>query len=131
MATNLETAIGPLKLFMETGEVDTSSFSDDFEVKDHDILDGSDDYRGREGFLQWLEDWGQAWSDWRFHPEEFFDENDIVVIVGKMTAKGASSGVQIERQDALVYRFREGLVTRIDYYNNRAQALEDAGLSAA
>jgi hypothetical protein len=45
-----------------------------------------------------------------------------------MTAKGESSGIAIDRQDGLVYKLRDGMVVRLDYYNNRAQALKAAGL---
>jgi hypothetical protein len=37
--------------------------------------------------------------------------------------------VSVERDDAIVYTLRDNLVVRIDYYNNRPQALEAAGLS--
>jgi ketosteroid isomerase-like protein len=46
-----------------------------------------------------------------------------------MRATGRRSGVSIERNDAIVSTFRDGKVTRIDYYNDQAQALEAVGLS--
>jgi hypothetical protein len=45
-----------------------------------------------------------------------------------MKARGAASGVAVERQDALVQTFRDGKVVRLDYYNNRADALKAVGL---
>jgi hypothetical protein len=39
------------------------------------------------------------------------------------------SGVELDRQDAVVYRFRDDKLLRADYYNSKAQALEAAGLS--
>lgn len=46
----------------------------------------------------------------------------------RLKATGRSSGVTIEREDAIVCRVRRGLITRLDYYNNRAQALAQVGL---
>jgi hypothetical protein len=46
-----------------------------------------------------------------------------------MTAKGAGSGLELDRQDAQVYRFRDDKILRLDYYNSKAQALEAVGLS--
>jgi ketosteroid isomerase-like protein len=40
------------------------------------------------------------------------------------------SGVELDRQDALVYRFRDEKIVRTDYYNSKVQALEAAGVSA-
>jgi hypothetical protein len=39
------------------------------------------------------------------------------------------SGVSVERDDAIVYTLRENQLVRLDYYNNRSQALEVVGLS--
>jgi hypothetical protein len=43
-------------------------------------------------------------------------------------ATGLGSGVEVERQDGLVYGFRDGKIVRLDYYNSRQQALEAVGL---
>ncbi len=45
-----------------------------------------------------------------------------------MKAKG-QSGITLERDDAIVYKLRGDRIIRIDYYNNRAEALEAVGLS--
>jgi hypothetical protein len=46
-----------------------------------------------------------------------------------MKAKGAGSGLELDRQDAQVYRFRDNKILCLDYYNSKAQALEAAGIS--
>jgi ketosteroid isomerase-like protein len=46
-----------------------------------------------------------------------------------MRATGRGSGVSVERKDAIVSTFQDGKITRIDWYNDQAQALEAAGLS--
>ena len=45
-----------------------------------------------------------------------------------MRTKGLGSGVELDRQDAVVYRCRNDKLIRTDYYNSREQALEAAGL---
>ena len=35
-----------------------------------------------------------------------------------------NSGVTVERDDAMVYEFRGGAIARLDYFNNRADALQ-------
>jgi hypothetical protein len=34
----------------------------------------------------------------------------------------------VDRQDAIVYQLRDGKIGRLDYYNNRDQALKAVGL---
>ena len=46
-----------------------------------------------------------------------------------LTATGRGSGITIDREDAMVCRLRDGLTTRIDYFNNQREAFEAAGLS--
>jgi ketosteroid isomerase-like protein len=50
-------------------------------------------------------------------------------MVFRMKATGVSSGVAVERQDAMVLTVRDGKVVRLDYYNNRDEALEAVGLA--
>jgi len=97
------------------------------EVHDHDAPDQGD-YLGREGLTRWLEDWGAAWADWSIELDEFIDAGDSVVIFIRMKAEGRDSGIALDRKDALVYEIRDALVKRIDYYNDRHEALKAVGL---
>ena len=101
---------------------------DEVEAHDHDIMDAGE-YRGRAGIERWLEDWGSAWSEFNMEPEEFIDAGERVVVIIRMRAEGRGSGVKVERQDALIHEIRDGKVVRLDYYNNREQALEAVGLA--
>lgn len=116
-----------LERFIATGEPAWELTDAEVEVYDHDIMDG-EEYRGHAGVRRWLEDWASAWSEFSLEPEEFIDAGERMVAVVRMTARGASSGVLVERQDALVQSVRDGKLVRIDYYNTRAQALEAVGL---
>jgi ketosteroid isomerase-like protein len=60
--------------------------------------------------------------------DEFIDAGDSVVIFVRMNAQGRGSRIHIDRRDALVYEIREGVITRIDYYNDRNEALKAVGL---
>jgi ketosteroid isomerase-like protein len=102
-------------------------FAEELEVYDHDTPDQGA-YRGYDGGLRWLADWGAAWAEWSLEPEQFIDTADHVVVFIRMKATGRGSGLVLDREDALVYRLAEGKIARIDYYNDRKQALRAVGL---
>jgi ketosteroid isomerase-like protein len=81
------------------------------------------------GFERCSQDFGAAWSEFSLVPQEYIDAGESVIGVLLLRATGAGSGVTVERQDAIVCEMRDLKVVRIDYYNNRAQALESVGLS--
>ena len=110
-----------------TGEPPWDLFHESVEVHDHDTPDQGD-YRGHEGLARWLEDWGAAWAEWSIEVDEFIDAGDSVVILIRMNTEGRGSGIKAQRQDALVYGITQGLITRVDYYNDRAEALKAVGL---
>lgn len=124
---NVEIVQQVWRRFGETGEPDFSSTHPDVEVHDHDIPDAGT-YRGHDGFARWMEDWGRAWETYSMRPEEFIDAGDHVVVIVVMAATGSGSGLTVRRQDGLVYELRDGMIVRIDYFNNRRDALRVAGL---
>jgi ketosteroid isomerase-like protein len=115
--------------YLGTGEVPWDMVDEECEVHDHDAPDQAGAYRGHAGVRRWLDDWGAAWAEWSIEPDEFIDADDYVVAVVRMRTKGLGSGVELERQDALVYSCRNDKIIRTDYYNDRQQALEAVGLS--
>jgi ketosteroid isomerase-like protein len=125
---NVEIVQQGFEHFAATGEPHWESFDETVEVRDHDTMD-QDGYRGHAGVQRWLQDWAAAWSGFSMEAEEFLDVGDRVVMVFRMRATGRSSGLALERQDAMVFAVRGGKVVRLDYYNSRKQALEAVGLS--
>jgi ketosteroid isomerase-like protein len=115
--------------YFATGELPWEMVDEECEVHDHDTPDQTGVYRGHAGVGRWLDDWTAAWAEWRIEPEEFIDADNYVVAVVRMYTKGLGSGVELERQDALVYRCRNDKIIRTDYYNSREQALAAVGLS--
>ena len=120
---NVEIVRRGLERFLATGEVEWETFAEDLEIEDHDIPERGE-YQGREGFLRWIEEWAVPWGEWSLEPQEFIDAGDRVIVIAHLTARGAGSGVQVERDDALVYQLRDAMIARLDYFNSREQALQ-------
>jgi ketosteroid isomerase-like protein len=128
---NVEIVRNGFECFVATGEPAWDTMREDVEVHDHDIMDGRA-YRGHADVRRWLyEDWATAWSEWSAEPEEYIDVDaaELVIVVLRVKATGRGSGVALERQDAIVYAMRDGMVARMDYYNSKQQALDAAGLA--
>ena len=100
----------------------------DAEIRDFDIPDAGV-YRGHDGFLAWLEGWGEGWESWRADDPEFRAAGeDGVIALFRIVARGGHSGMELERDDAIVYRLRDGRIVRLEYFNDRRRALAAAGL---
>src|SRR3954447_10169237 len=99
-----------------TGEPPWDMLHEDVEVHDHDLFDA--DYRGHAGFGRWLEDWSAAWAEDSIEPEEFIDAEERVVVFIRQRTTGRGSGVVLEREDAMVFEFRDAKIGRLDYYND-------------
>jgi ketosteroid isomerase-like protein len=116
-----------LGAFMSTGEPAWEAMDDKIECYDHDVPEGGH-HRGHEGFVRFVENWSEAWAEWSLDVQEYLDAGDSVVVFVRMKARG-QSGIELERDDAIVYRVDGDRIVRIDYYNNRPEALEAVGLS--
>jgi ketosteroid isomerase-like protein len=127
-AENLEIVRRSLEKFVESGEIDWVTVDQEVQITDHDIPDQTG-YRGHDGLARWLEDWGAAWADYTIEPREFMDAGNYVVVVLHMRATGRGSGLELDREDAIVYELRAGKMIRVDYYNDKLQALTAAGIT--
>jgi ketosteroid isomerase-like protein len=125
---NVELVQGALLGFDSSDRATWAKLGEDIEVHDHDIMDAGE-YRGHAGFERWMEDWETAWSDSEMEPQDFVDAGERVVVFILQKTTGQGSGVALEREDAMVFEVRGEMIVRIDYFNNRQQALAAAGVT--
>jgi ketosteroid isomerase-like protein len=98
------------------------------EIEDTDIPD-ADDYRGHEAFLAWVAQWDESWSAWRVEDLEVRAAGDTgAIALFRMIVTGKGSGIELERDDAVVASLHDGKVARLGYYNDQSTALAAAGL---
>ncbi len=86
-------------------------------------------YYGPEGFLQVMLDWAEGFDDLEQTGEEFIDAGDQVVVRTLHSSRGAESGVPVKTNLWYVWTARGGKAVRLDIFNEKAEALEAAGLS--
>jgi ketosteroid isomerase-like protein len=81
-----------------------------------------------EGVRRFWRTWFAELSEFRFELHELIDAGDEVVAITSAAVKGRASGASVTRPFFPVYTVRGGLVVRFRLYDERARALEAAGL---
>jgi ketosteroid isomerase-like protein len=101
----------------------------DVEIHDFDIPDAGGIFYGHEGYRKWVRRWTEGWESTRMEDAEFRSVGaDCVIALFRMIARGAHSGMELERADAIVYRIRGGRIVVIEYFNDQRRALDAAEL---
>lgn len=87
--------------------------------------------RGHGAVRQVLESYVESFENLRVEPEQFFDNEDRVVVFVRISGQGRGSGVQLEVRPAHVLTLRGGKVRRLEAFPERERhtALEVVGLS--
>jgi ketosteroid isomerase-like protein len=91
---------------------------------DHPIL------RGPDACVRFIETWIEEWGEFTFELREVIDLGDArLVTLHHLRTRGAKSGIEItEKEEAELWEFRGGVVTKIQQWWSWAEALEAVGL---
>ena len=91
---------------------------------------GGGPYHGHAGVRQFFRDWLESFGSYAAHATTFIDAGDDQVLVGYLVSgRGRGSGVEVEMSRWNVYRLTNGLVTHVEIFDSKAEALEAVGLS--
>ena len=128
---NVETLRRYHDLLNETGEPPIELFHPDLEIHMFRGSPISGPYHGHEGLRQWRDDTFDVIEDWRLELDAVIDGDDPDVVVGIQRFVGRLRHTDLEADFplAVVVRFRDGLIFRLDGYRERSEALEAVGLS--
>jgi ketosteroid isomerase-like protein len=106
------------------------------ELLHHDIAwwDRADDlnatvHRGRDGFRTALVELADDIADLRVEVKEYIDAGDYIVTPVRVTGRGQISGATFEEDEVHVVKLRNGKITELREYRNRAEALKAVGLA--
>ncbi len=87
------------------------------------------DYRGREGFAEFLRMMTEIFAEIRWEPMEFIDRGDAVVVVAKVVAVGRGSDVPVQMDETDVIWFADGSLVRLAGFATKEEGM--AALDAA
>ena len=82
-------------------------------------------YRGIEGFLEWTQDWFDAWEDFRQElvAIEMVGDTHALVRVNQ-TGVGKGSGIEVEQEATYVFQVRGDRLTYLALFLDHANAGE-------
>jgi ketosteroid isomerase-like protein len=121
---NVEIAKGLLEA-CSRGELDLALADADPEIVWNPTQEG--ETRGVEAVRATMERWETAFEDLSVTSEETIDAGDRVVVKTHISGRGRGSGVDVDTRSYMVWTIRDGKVTRMDEFTDRADALEAAG----
>jgi len=86
-------------------------------------------YRGPQAFAAFGADSEASWEEIRFDPEALRDGGERVVAIGHLSARGRSSGVEVNARVAMLFEFRGNKLSHARIHSDVDEALKAAGLS--
>jgi ketosteroid isomerase-like protein len=106
-------------------------YSPDLEIEfdpEFEALGLSGTYRGHEGILKMIETFQEAWQGLDLVPTMFVDLGDRFLGLGRFRLRGATSGMEFDREFAQIVILKGGLVVREWDFLSWKKGFEAAGL---
>jgi ketosteroid isomerase-like protein len=85
-------------------------------------------YEGHDGIRRFLGEVGEVWERYTWEPEQILRAGDQLVALVRSTGRGRGSGIEIERETAIVWTVEGDRATALHFYRDRNEALQAAGL---
>jgi ketosteroid isomerase-like protein len=85
--------------------------------------------KGIDEFVRAVEKVSEGWAMWRMETERFESVGNQVAVVLRYTARGRSSGVEVEGRESALWTLRDGRVIRYAWFHDPQDALRAVGLS--
>ena len=90
---------------------------------------GGGPYHGHAGVRRFFRDWLESFETYRAQAETFIDAGNRVLVGYRVSGRGKASGVEVEMPRWNVYELRNSLVTHVEIFVTKTEALEAVGLS--
>ena len=82
---------------------------------------------GRFGLIEFLNTWTESFTSEHIDAEDIVDRGDQVLVMVRHSARGMTSGIDIDQRFAMVWTLRNGRAARMDMYLTRDEALASMG----
>ncbi len=85
-------------------------------------------YRGRDAVVAYWHEIGERWDDFRIEADRWIEGEGVVLMLGRLVARGAGSGVPVDAPWDQVWRIEGAVPVRCENYSDRKGAWRAAGL---
>ena len=110
--------------FNRTGDLPYDLLDAAVEVRWTEDLPDVETYHGHDGFRRAMEQWLEAWKDFRVEPYEVRQAGDKIAVLFHQTGHGKDSSAQVEMDLGQVYTLRNGRIIRVQEFSDPRRALE-------
>lgn len=118
--------------FERTGEVLPEIYHPDAEWMAAREDPDAQTHRGLDAIQGYFSQWTEMFTEIQFAADEIVEAPDDRVFAWvRFTGRGATSDAPVEMEQAQVWTFRGGKVSRVEEYFDRAEGLAAAGLEPA
>jgi ketosteroid isomerase-like protein len=92
-------------------------------------LMGYDSCIGPSQVIRFFEGLDESWADLRLRPQEYVDAGDRVAVRLRHYGRAKASGIELDEElFHQVTTFRDGIIVRMEYFEEWAAARQAAGL---
>lgn len=85
-------------------------------------------YDGHDGIRRFYGEVREVWEKFQWEPKGLYDAGEQVVALLHSHGLGSGSGIEIDRDVAMVWTVRDGKAAALRFYLDQAEALKAAGL---
>ena len=84
-------------------------------------------YEGHEGLRRWMTEIDEQFDRWELRADEFRDlPPEGLLVIGAISMRGRSSGIELEQPVVWHFRFREDLILEMTVFADVAEGLAAA-----
>ena len=84
--------------------------------------------QGADSFNRAIANVFAAWDDVVFETDRLIDNGNDVVALGRLRGHIHGPGMEVESPHGQIWSFRDGLVTRMEWFNTHREALQAGGI---
>ena len=81
-------------------------------------------YRGHAGIRQFHAEVLEVWEHYVWEPEHLVEHGDRVLALVRTSGKGRGSGLEVDRQTAMIWTVRGDKAVSLRFYRDRERARE-------
>ena len=113
---------------LSAGDIDAliALCSPDFRLDMSDRVFNPAVYEGHEGIRAFHREVMEVWESFTWEVTEIEEHDGVVVALLRSTGKARASGMELDRQSAMVWRIDGGSAMSLTFYRDTAEALAAA-----